>query len=411
MLFVTATCRAGHKVVTETHSVCGTSAPGHSFDTETSMKANTPNPVTSFLNGLDGIAAPARLRVLLRTARHKLRPPTAPVAHMPRITSRQDDLIGSGRAGLHQRADILSIAGKGPLPTIVVGGFVPDATESVFLLRDKLCKQGPLFCLNYPTSGFNLDLFLAQLDDLVEELSVLKGHEPVVFSVSFGAGLVMEWLRRRRIEGGHHAIRGLVLISPVACVEDLLPAGGAKAQTLLGRAITPYLAPRDKVDEKVVERSRTIFGKMFESGAQNKEALSGLMTRGELHRLKDRVMGTIRSISFTGACERVEALKVMHSPHSYFLPGILPLADVPTLVLYAEKEDSVLDEASPTRDALTRRPLAYFPRGRCSVVRNPGGSPVQHASLIFHQANFCPALIAFYRSLRGGWAKGRGAAA
>lgn len=373
------------------------------------MSTPSTNPVRKLFNGLDGIRNPGRLRVLLRSASQRLRPPPAPAVHVPEILTRQHALFGSGRAGLHQRATILRIAGRGRMPTIVIGGFVPDATESVFLLRDQLAGQGTIYCLNYPSAGFSTDLFLAQLDDLVEEVTYAHDCEPVVFSVSFGAGLTLEWLRRRRLGGGQHPIRGLVLISPVACVGDLLPQGGGKASTLLGRAISPYLSPTDKVDEKVVERSRTIFGKMFESGAQNKEALSGLMTRGELMRLRDRVMGTIRNIDFRGACERVEALKAFVSPRSYFTPEVLPLAEVPTLVLYAEKEESVLDEASPTRGALTQTTLAYFPRGRCQVVRNRNGSPVQHASLIFHHANFRPALRDFYRSLRGGWLRGAAA--
>ncbi len=339
--------------------------------------------------------------MFLRTARQRFIPAPAPVPHEAVIRVRQDTLLGDGRCGLHQRATVLRIPGRGPVPTIVIGGFVPDATESVFLLREQLVHQGDVYCLNYPCAGFSTDLFLAQLDDLVEELAVLRGREPVVLSVSFGAGLALEWLRRRRLGGGSHAIRGLVLVSPVACVEDLMAGGGAKPSTLLGRAIQPYLGG-DRVDEKVVERSRTIFGKMFESGAQNKDALAGIMTPAELGFLKDRVLGTIRGIDFRGACERVDALKAMHSPSSYFLPGILPLAEVPTLVLYAEKEDSVLDEGSPTRSSLLRSLLAYFPKGRCLQVRNRGGSPVQHASLIFHVANFRPLIASFYVGLRKG---------
>ena len=367
------------------------------------MPAITENAPTKLLKGFEKLPGTAKFRMFLRTARQRFSPSPAAKAFEPVIRSRQDTLLSEGRGGLHQRATILRFPGRGraPVPTVIIGGFVPDATESIFLLKEQLVQQGDVYCLNYPLSGFSTDLFLAQLDDLVEELSVLHGREPVIFSVSFGAGLALEWLRRRRVSGGQHPIRGLVLISPVACVEDLIPGGGAKPATLLGRAIQPFLG-KENTDEKAVERSRTIFGKMFESGAQNKEALAGIMTGAELRQLKERVLGTIKNIDFLGACQRVTALKTMHSPRSYFQPGILPLAEIPTLVLYAEKEDSVLDDASPTRSAMLHSILAYFPRGRCLQVRNRGGSPVQHASLIFHYANFRPLIGAFYSGLRKG---------
>ena len=86
-----------------------------------------------------------------------------------------------------------------------------------------------------------LEELFAQLEDLVEELAEVHGQQPVIFSVSFGVGLVMEWLKRARREGRQIELRGLVLISPVACVEDLLAPGEAKPTTLLGRAINQRL--------------------------------------------------------------------------------------------------------------------------------------------------------------------------
>lgn len=369
------------------------------------MPALPTHPVAKFFTGFDA----GRLKLMLKSAGHRFQRASAPRVHDPIIRTRQNGLLGTGSAGLHQRAEILRFTGRGPTPTIVLGGFVPDATESVFMLRKLLERHGAVYCVNYPSTGFSIDLLFAQLDDLVEELDLVNGREPVVFAVSFGAGLALEWLRRRRLGGGRHALRGLVLVSPVACVNDLIPAGASKGNTLLGRAIAPYLGATEKVDEKVVERSRAIFGKMFEAGAQNKEALAGLMAPAALYQLRDRVMGTIRSINFRGAVERVDALKTLLSPASYFIPGLLPLSEVPTLVLYAEKEDSVLDEAAPSRSALVNSLLAYFPRGRCLLVRNKGGSPVQHASLIFHHGNFAPQIGAFYKRLRGGWLKGAAA--
>lgn len=368
------------------------------------MPPKTPptNKVMSLLQGIRKFPAPAHFRVLFRQAGQRLRSPASPRVHQAVIRSRQERLVREDFANASRLASIQVLRGRGPAPTIVIGGFVPDATESVYLMRELLAKHGDVYCLNYSLGGFSLDLFLAQLDDLVEELSVLHGTDPVVFCVSFGCGLVLEWLRRRREMGGHPAIRAVLLVSPVACSGDLLPAAaGEKPRTLLGRAIRPYLQG-GAVAEATVEKSRQIFGKMFEAGAQNREALATLMSRAELEQLRERVLGTIRRIEHAGACERVGALCSLRSPLSYFEPATLPLAEVPVMVLFAEKEDSVLDPDSPTRTALTGLLPAYFPKGLCRLVRNTGGSPVQHASLIFHVANFRKPIAAFYRGLRGG---------
>ena len=76
----------------------------------------------------------------------------------------------------------------------MLGGFVPDATEAAYLLRGTLLHCGSLYYFNYPRRGFSTDLFLAQLSDLVEELSLLHRRPPVIIAVSFGAGLLLEWL-------------------------------------------------------------------------------------------------------------------------------------------------------------------------------------------------------------------------
>jgi hypothetical protein len=141
---------------------------------------------------------------------------------------------------------------------------------------------------------------------------------------------------------------------------------------------------------------------MFEAGASNKAALHALMTPDELQHLHATVMATIRGITFTGARERVRALQRMAAPPDYFSPALLPLTNVPALILFAEKEEAVLDAGSPTRFTLESAPRAYFPSGRVQRIANPFGPPVQHASLIFHVFDFLPALGAFYQRLKTG---------
>ncbi len=365
------------------------------------MPALSLAPALSFLNSFSRISPAQPFQTLIRATDYKLRPPR-PLPFTPAIRKRQETLLLNGTAGIHQACNILHEQRKGRTPTIVLGGFIPDATEQVFLLRGFLLKHGSVYYINYPRHGFSNELLYAQLEDLIEELNSLHGQQPVVFAVSFGVGLVMEWLKRARRENRQIDLSGLVLISPVACVEDLLAPGEAKPTTLLGRAIKPYIDPNKRADEQTVAKSRTIFNKMYESGAQNKESLRVLMTRGELRQLHDAVTTTIRTISANGACERVHALRQLESPSSYFSQMLLPLSKAPTLILYAEKESSVIADHSPTRFALESAHRAYFPQSEHKIITNHRGSPVQHASLIFHCFNFLPTISSFYRAMKRG---------
>jgi hypothetical protein len=99
----------------------------------------------------------------------------------------------------------------------------------------------------------------------------------------------------------------------------------------------------------------------------------------------------------------VQALAAMRCPTDYFQPALLPLTNAPTLVLFAEREDAVLDVAAPVRLALERALAAYFPAGKRREVKGrPGDGEVQHASLVFHVYSFLPHLQTFYRQVRRG---------
>jgi hypothetical protein len=230
-----------------------------------------------------------------------------------------------------------------------------------------------------------------------------RQQAPVLVGVSFGAGLLLEWLQRRRAALAEPPLAGLVLVSPVACVADVVAPGVPKPATLIGRALQPYLDQTRVPSEAIVERSRTVFARMFEAGAQNKVALRRLMTPGELARLHAGVSGAIQGITVQGAAARVRALQAMKSPTDYFLPGRLPLTPAPALVLFAEKEDAMLDARAPSLFAFRHAVRAYFPRGMTKeVAARPGQAPVQHASLIFHVYEFLPPLQAFYARLKAG---------
>jgi len=339
------------------------------------------------------------LQTLWRTTGHRFRPPhVAPF--IPRIRRAQEAVIAGGEILPAEGVTLTCEQHRGGTPTLILGGFVPDGPEQVYLLRSFLIKQGSLYYAHYPDDGFSSELIFAQLEDLVTELATVHGQPPVIFAVSFGAGLVLEWLKRLRRSGRTPAIRGIILVSPVACAADLLVPGEAKPTTLLGRAIKPFVGSTDRSDRGVTEKSRAIFTKMFEAGAQNKEALRGLLTRQELHLLRAAVIGTLQRITPAGATARVQALLQLESPSSYFCPTLLPLTEAPTLILYAEKEESVLTRLAPSRFALQTAHRAYFPRSACKTISNRRGSPVQHASLLFHCFNFLPPISAFYRGLK-----------
>ncbi|WP_404424978.1 hypothetical protein [Nibricoccus sp. IMCC34717] len=361
------------------------------------MPALTLAPALSFVSALSQIPPTAPFRTWLRATGNKLRPPRY-LPFAPRIQSAQNAVLASGSVRLDQRASVLLEERPGPVPTIVLGGFVPDATEQVFLLRNFFLRRGSVYYVNLSSTGFDLDLFFALLDDLVADLEARHGHPPAVFAVSFGAGLILEWLRQRRVAGRTVPLQGLCLVSPVACNEDLIAPHETKPSTLLGRAIFPYMGDKP-IAESQIERSRSIFAKMFEAGAQNKSAIGTLLSPGELTHLHRAVLGTIRNVTFQGACERIRALRRMENPLNYFSPGNLPLSEAPTTILYSEKEDSVLTATSPTRFALQTGHTAYFPNSEFTVVTNPGRTPVQHASLVFHCHCFLPRLARHYRRI------------
>ena len=356
-------------------------------------------PIFDFAAQLDRFQTAPSIWTFLRTAGYKLRPPR-PRPFAPAVRRAQENVLDRGLAQPHQKTSVLCELRPGPFPTIVLGGFVPDATEQVFLLRGLLLNSGSLYYFNYSRSGFSTDLLCAQLDDLVEELTTRHGRPPVLFSVSFGCGLVLEWLRRQRQKGRTPSLGGLIFVSPVACAEDLLDPAAPKPTTLLGRALKPYMDTVGEVSPANLEKSRAVFTRMFETGAQNKDALQALMTKTELIQLRTRVLNAIQRLEGAGACERVRALKDMPAPSVYFSPLLPPLSSAPTLVLYAEKESSVLTEQSPTRAAFETARHVCFPHSSLQRVCNPRPSPVQHASLIFHVLNFLPPIHAFYRQLK-----------
>lgn len=138
----------------------------------------------------------------------------------PRFRHREFAALEQNQDSHRARCLIFREKGAGNVPTIVLGGFVPDATETVEFQRKLLRRHGSVYYINYGRNGFSQEMFTAQLTDLIEELA-RKGEKPLLMGISFGCGLLSSYLRHtgKKI---HENIRGLILVSPVITTEDLI---------------------------------------------------------------------------------------------------------------------------------------------------------------------------------------------
>jgi len=294
------------------------------------------------------------------------------------------------------RSHLFREKGNGGIPTIVISGFVPDATEIAEFQRELLRKFGSIYYLNYPRHGFSGEMFRAQLGDLVEEIN-RRGEAPVLFSISFGSGLVARFLEEREAIRDLR-IAGIVMISPVLCAKDLVrPEGERKGgvcilESNLRRILKADHAGKDDLNRQM-ERARRCFQSLFEAGAENR-----ILSRRHMA-IRGKIMDVIAHTSCLGGYQRVLALRDFSMPDTS-----RPLFEGPQLTLLAEAEDAMLVPGSPSLLSL-RNPETYgrmFPCGAVRTVRSPDpGDPVAHASLIFHHHCYNPLLKGWYEEVRG----------
>jgi len=288
------------------------------------------------------------------------------------------------------RSQIYREKGTGSIPTIIVAGFVPDATEVVEFQRPILRRRGSVYYINYARTGFNLRLFHAQLADLIAHLNV-RGEKPVLFGISFGAGLVVDFLRKQTARDV--TVGELVLVSPVICTRDLVRSddersGGVRMLESNIRRIIKARSSGKADIERQVERARRCFQSLFETGAENRQ----LTTRHLAIRRK--IMDVIEQTTATGGFERLLALQDFTS-----LAPEKTLFDGPVFVLLAEAEESILVPTSPTMSALRSASdlNRLFPQGTCREVGSGNADdPVTHASLIFHHEQYNAVLDGWY---------------
>jgi hypothetical protein len=314
--------------------------------------------------------------------------------YAPRDRRREFSLMRNFHSMHSIRCQVFREKGVGSMPTIVIAGFVPDATETIEFQRPLLRRYGNIYYLNYPRNGFSAEMFSAQLSDLIDDINA-KACKPLIMSISFGSGLLVDFLRRAD-ENIHEKIRGLLLVSPVICTDDLIRPKSEKRdgirflESSLQKIITADPSKQDEL-EKQVERSRRCFQALFAAGAENRVLSSKHLA------IRRKIMDVLAHTSALGGYERVKALRDLEFPplHGSVFAG-------PVLALMAENEEDILVPLSPTLGlfADSTRYTKLFPNCRVKkVISKNGGDNVPHASMIFHHDAYNPLLESWYGKL------------
>lgn len=281
-------------------------------------------------------------------------------------------------------------------PSILVPGFVPDGNEAFFLLRKIFLKMGSVYYVNYPTQRFNRDALFHQIYDMIRDINgrkfkkLGKRGEPFLVGTSFGCCMILSFLRWIYQNGyaQHLNIKGLVLISPVLCLEDVVDLEMSRQKTLVGRAIAQLVDvdPEDPAAvQKAMEKARNIFVKMFTSGRDRlnfsaKDLIPVFAIEDEVLNIFNLDVG-----ANSGFFHRYLELQEQQPLEEEFL------SDIPTLVLFAEGEQDVLTPKSPTLHTLSdiEKLSKIFPNGTVEYVYSQGSErKVTHSDLIFQAKRF-----------------------
>jgi len=301
--------------------------------------------------------------------------------------------------GTGAQSQIFRQAGAGRTPTIVIAGFLPDATESIEYQRDLVARYGDIYYVNYPRDRFCTQALFAQVCGLIRHLNA-RGEQPVLFSICFGSGLVAKLLQERVAPSARGApglgIAGVVMVSPVLCAADMvrLNDDGAGPVPMRERAARMFfLSDHHGSIEREVARARRAFGSLF----RRERATRLLNHRNAM--IIGKVLAAVHEITVTGYYERALALKALTWP-----PAHGPIFSGPALVLFAEDEDGVFVPTSPTLAALRTPSVAaqFFPRAAIHEVASADADdPVVHGSIVVHHRYFNPFITAWYERLSG----------
>ncbi|OPZ63695.1 MAG: Alpha/beta hydrolase family protein [bacterium ADurb.Bin478] len=257
-----------------------------------------------------------------------------------------------------------------------------------------LRRHGSIYYINYPRNGFCREMLAAQLGDLLHDLK-RKGQKPMVMGISFGCGLLLDYLAAAP-EAIHERVRGILLISPVICTDDLIrpvheKQGGIRFLESNLKKLLAANPERQEELEKHIERSRRCFQALFNSGAENRSL-------GVRHlAIRSKIMDVINKTPCRGGFERMAALRELSFPsiNNSVFAG-------PVLTLLAENELDILVPSSPTM-RLFRDQQSYtrlFPRCPVRTVRSADPlDGVAHASMIFHHQAYNELIDGWYSKL------------
>src|SRR5579859_2609090 len=294
----------------------------------------------------------------------------------------------SAPAGGEPHSQIFRQAGAGPTPTIVIAGFLPDATESIEYQRDLVARHGDIYYVNYPRDRFCTEALFDQVRGLIRHLNA-RGERPVLFSICFGSGLVAQLLQAA---AAALRIAGVVMVSPVLCAADMVRPDGAAGGPMRERAARMFFFGEQHGGiEREVARARRAFGSLF----RRERAMRLLNDRNAA--IIAKVLAAVHEITVTGYYERALALKALTWP-----PAREPIFHGPALVLFAEDEDGVFVPTSPTLAALRTPSVAarLFPRATIREVASADADdPVVHGSIVVHHRYFNPFITAWYERL------------
>ena len=281
-------------------------------------------------------------------------------------------------------------------PSILMPGFLPDGNEAFFLLRKCFLKFGSVYYFNYPTSNFYKETIFYQLYDTIVEINKKKlktagqKEAPFLVGTSFGGHMIITFLKWLREKGLYDKvrIRGLILISPVLSIADLVDPALERQKTLVGRAVA-HLCEADRSDpvavRKSMQKAKNILMKMFTSGRDlmNFEAKKLI----PIFAIEDDVLNIFRQSedSDDGYFDRFMELRAEPSIDHKFL------SDLPTLVLFAEGEGDVMTPEAPTMSAFAKidNLKKIFPNGAVEFVHSGNDKrKVTHSDLIFQADRF-----------------------
>lgn len=284
----------------------------------------------------------------------------------------------------------------GTTPSLLFPGFVPDGNEAFFLLRKCFLKFGSLYYLNYPTLNFYKPTIFHQTFDTISAINdrklknAGKKSSPFLIGTSFGCHIIisfLEWLRDNNLTK-QLDIRGIVLISPVLCQDDMVEPNVKRQKTLVGRVFSDLARVNHEAPEeirKAMDRAKTVFRKMFTSGRDLMKFESKDLI--PIFAIEDDVLGVfgMEPADYDGYFTRFLELK--HAPpiqQSF-------LSRIPTLVLFAEGENDVLAPSSPSFKNLSNidQLQTIFPNGQVEFVYSKGDTrKVTHSDLVFQAARF-----------------------